>query len=123
MEKRSFSGMAPSLRVFVGNLGYAVSVSEFKTALASIAIVPDEVHVVTDRETGKGRGFGFLSFRTQAEASNAVAVLNGCRMGERVLRADFASERKGRAARPPVPTEAKRYSFSEEDRFSGGSRR
>jgi RNA recognition motif-containing protein len=64
-----------SVRLFVGNLAYDVTEPELKELL-SAAGTPVSVRVLTDRETGRPRGFAFVEFNTPAEAAEAVRRFN-----------------------------------------------
>lgn len=84
----------PSTRLFIGNVDYQISVSELKNALSqNLDLHPAEVHVATDKVTGQGKGFAFLTFSTIAESKAALALLNGFLLMQRCLRADYAMER------------------------------
>src|SRR5690606_25220229 len=52
-----------------------------------------EAKVVTDRETGRSRGFGFVSFQDEASAQNALSKMNGAVLDGRTLKVDTAQER------------------------------
>ena len=60
-----------SVRLFVGNLAYDVTEAELREFLAA-AGTPVSVRLLTDRETGKPRGFGFVEFSDAAQAAEAV---------------------------------------------------
>ena len=55
-----------------------------------------DVKVITDRDTGKSRGFGFVTFEEADHASAALAEMNGTDLDGRTIRVDTASERKPR---------------------------
>jgi len=66
----------------------------------------DMVEVIYDRETGRSRGFAFVTFATQAEANAAIEQLDGTELGGRALRVNFpnpAGTRTERTERPPRP--------------------
>ena len=52
-----------------------------------------DVHVVMDRETGRSRGFGFVTMSSASEAGNAIATMNGANLGGRALRVNEAEDR------------------------------
>jgi RNA recognition motif-containing protein len=64
-----------SVRLFVGNLAYDVTEAELKEFVAA-AGTPLSVRLLTDRETGKPRGFGFVEFSDAAQAAEAVRRFN-----------------------------------------------
>lgn len=82
-------------RLYVGNLSYGVTTDALRALFAEVGGVTD-THVVKDRETGNARGFGFVTMATDAEASNAVAQLNGAMFEGRALRVNVAEERSPR---------------------------
>jgi RNA recognition motif-containing protein len=79
-------------RLYVGNLSYDVTTDALRACFAEIGNVSD-THVVKDRETGRARGFGFVTMTTDAEATYAVAQLNGAMFEGRPLRVNIAEER------------------------------
>lgn len=84
-------------RVYVGNLPFTATNKEFEAFLRdSLGLAPREVKVITDRETGQGRGFGFVDFETPAAMTEAINILNDSVFGGRDLRADVAVERAPR---------------------------
>lgn len=79
-------------RLYVGNLSYDVTSDALRTCFAECGEVT-ETHVVTDRETGRARGFAFVTMKTDAEAQNAISQLNGAMLDGRALRVNVAEER------------------------------
>ena len=79
-------------RVYVGNLSYSVTTPDLKNAFASCGNVTD-AKVMTDRESGQSRGFGFVTFATDAEAGAAIEQWNGQDLGGRALVVNEARER------------------------------
>ena len=65
-----------STKLFVGSLPWTVSDEELKTAFEAHGQVVS-AKVITDRETGKSRGFGFVEMEDETGASNAIQALNG----------------------------------------------
>ena len=82
-------------RLYVGNLPFSATTETLRQAFAASGDVTD-VHVVTDRETGRSRGFGFVTMGNANEAANAIASMNGADMDGRALRVNEAEERKPR---------------------------
>ena len=70
--------------IFVGNLAFSVTESAVRTLFEAYGTV-DRVSLVTDRDTGQARGFGFVEMPVAAEAERAIAALNGHEMGGRAL--------------------------------------
>lgn len=84
-------------RLYVGNLSYDVTTDSLRACFAEVGSVTD-TKVLTDRETGKARGFGFVTMATEAEANNAITQLNNAVFEGRPLRVSIAEERGARGA-------------------------
>jgi len=82
-------------RLYVGNLSFQATTETLRSAFASIGEVVD-VHIVTDRESGQSRGFGFVTMGSAQEAQNAIAQLNGTLIEGRPIRVNEAEERQPR---------------------------
>ena len=65
-----------SAKLFVGNLDYTVTSEELKKIFSEFGNVIDAV-VITDRETRRSRGFGFVEFGSEEEAKKAISEMNG----------------------------------------------
>jgi len=63
-------------KLYVGNLSYKATESDLKDLFGEFGSVT-EIHLITDRATGKSRGFGFVEFSSSDEASKAASSLNG----------------------------------------------
>ena len=70
--------------IFVGNLDFAATESSIRTLFEAHGKV-DRVSLVTDRDTGRPRGFAFVEMSDAAEADRAIAALNGTDLGGRTL--------------------------------------
>ena len=79
-------------RVYVGNLSYSVTTPDLRSAFESCGSVTD-AKVMTDKETGQSRGFGFVTFASDAEASAAIQQWNGQDLAGRALVVNEARER------------------------------
>lgn len=86
------SGQGP--RLYVGNLPYGLMPDELVGAFRAQGIEVTRPHIVSDRETGQSKGFGFVQLGSVAEAENAVAVMNGTSLGGRTIRVDLAHEKE-----------------------------
>ena len=86
-----------SSKVFVGNLPWSVTTQDLTTIVGDIDLgFPClSVQVVLDRTTGKSRGFAFLEFNTEEDASSAIKVLAGYLLDGRVLFANHARPKGG----------------------------
>lgn len=88
------------MKVFVGNLSYETTDQELREALSEHEPILD-IHRPKDRETGKPRGFAFVTFAGPEEGMKALQAINGMKIGGRELRADEAVDRDEHpAARP-----------------------
>ncbi len=85
--------------IFVGNLPFSATEAEVNGMFAQYGNVMS-VKLITDRETGRPRGFGFVEMEDK-DADMAIQALNGKDMGGRGLRVNEARERDGAARRPP----------------------
>ncbi|MGD8428815.1 MAG: RNA-binding protein [Ectothiorhodospiraceae bacterium] len=80
--------------IYVGNLPFSASEDEVRELFSAYGEV-NEVRLITDRDTGRPRGFGFVRMEP-AEADAAIEALNGTEMGGRTLRINEAEDRKPR---------------------------
>jgi RNA recognition motif-containing protein len=86
------------MRIFVGNLSFNTSDNELRNAFSSYGEV-DTAQVVTDRETMRSRGFGFVDMPDNDAAEQAIASLNGSDLQGRALNVSEARPREDRAPR------------------------
>jgi len=84
-----------SSKLYVGNLSFNVTESELTSAFSPYGEVI-RASVVTDRDSGRSRGFGFVEMATEDEANAAVDGLNGTQMGGRDLTVNIARPREDR---------------------------
>jgi RNA recognition motif-containing protein len=75
--------------IFVGNLDFATTEPEVRELFEAHGVV-DRVSVVTDRDTGRSRGFAFVEMGNAAEADRAIAALNGMSLNGRALNVNEA---------------------------------
>jgi RNA recognition motif-containing protein len=85
-------------RLYVGNLSYDATVDSLRSVFAEAGTVTD-VHVVMDRETGRSRGFGFVTMGSDKEAADAIKTFDGKMVDGRALRVNEAEERQGGGGR------------------------
>lgn len=71
-------------KLFVGNIPHSTTEAELRTFFEPHGKV-DQVSVVTDRDTGRSRGFAFVEMADSGEAEKAIAALNGKELGGRTL--------------------------------------
>lgn len=81
-------------RLYVGNLGYGVSSNDLEQMFAEYGAVLS-AQVITDRETGRSKGFGFVEMGTDQEAQDAIAALNGKSVEGRNLTVNEARPQEG----------------------------
>jgi RNA recognition motif-containing protein len=81
-------------RLYVGNLSFNSDTESVRQAFSEVGEVTD-VHVVMDRETGRSRGFAFVTMASDQLASEAISRLDGATLDGRALRVNEAEERKG----------------------------
>ena len=77
-------------KLFVGGLAFSTSTERLREAFAAAGQV-ESAAVVTDRDTGRSRGFGFVEMATVAEAEQAISLLNGKDLDGRQIRVEKAS--------------------------------
>jgi RNA recognition motif-containing protein len=71
-------------KIFVGNFSFSLSEGELRSMFEPFGAI-DSATVVTDRATGRSRGFGFVEMSNNEEAEKAIAALNGKDSGGRAL--------------------------------------
>jgi RNA recognition motif-containing protein len=84
-----------SKRLFIGNLSFDTNELELRDLFTQNGTVVD-LKVVTDRETGRSRGFAFVEMSSQDEANTAISELNGREFGGRTIKVNEAEERGAR---------------------------
>ena len=85
-----------STRLYVGNLSFHTTKDSLRDAFAVSGREVVDVHVVTDRDSGQSRGFGFVTMATAQQAQEAIAEMNGALLDGRPLRVNEAEERPQR---------------------------
>jgi len=82
--------------IFVGNLNFNTSEDELRQMFEAHGQV-ERVSIMTDRETGRSRGFGFVEMTNAEEAERAIAALNGSQLGGRTLNVNEARPKPERS--------------------------
>src|SRR5438105_6755782 len=82
-------------KLFVGNIPHSTTEAELRTLFAAHGAV-EQVSVVTDRDTGRSRGFAFVEMTDSGEAEKAIAALNGTELGGRTLKINEAKPKTDR---------------------------
>jgi RNA recognition motif-containing protein len=78
--------------IYVGNIPFSTTEDELRDLFEEFGAI-DSVNVITDRETGRSRGFAFVEMQDQGGADKAIQALDGREMGGRTLRVNEARER------------------------------
>jgi len=86
-------------RLYVGNLPFSVDESTLRALFEQNERQVEEVKLITDRMTGRARGFGFIEMANSEDADKAIQELNGYEMDGRQLNVNEARERNGGARR------------------------
>ena len=81
--------------IFVGNLSFDTTESAVRSMFEQYGAV-DRVNIVTDRDTGRARGFGFVEMSSDAEGLKAIAGLNGRDVDGRALNVNEAKPKENR---------------------------
>ena len=84
-------------KIFVGNLPWRTTAEQLREMFAVYGTVVS-ANVVTDRETGRSKGFGFVEMADKTSVANAIDGLNGKTIQDRSLRVSRAQERKSSPA-------------------------
>ena len=83
-------------KLYVGNLPYSVDQSQLEQAFGAFGTVESAI-VISDRDTGRSKGFGFVEFANDDEAQKAIDEMNGSSLGQRQI---TVNEARPRAPRP-----------------------
>ena len=82
-------------RLYVGNLPFSVDETSLRSLFEQNERTVEEVKLITDRDTGRPRGFGFVEMGNSEDADKAISELNGYEMDGRQLTVNEARERTG----------------------------
>ena len=85
-------------RLYVGNLSFQSNADSLRAAFSPFGEITD-VHLVSDRDSGQSRGFGFVTMGTAEAAKKAIAEMNGAMLDGRPLKVNEAEERQGGGGR------------------------
>jgi len=83
--------------IFVGNLDFNTNEDELRRLFEAYGQV-DRVSIMTDRDTGRSRGFGFVEMANAEDGDKAIAALNGTQVGGRTLNVNEARPKPERGA-------------------------
>lgn len=84
-----------STRLYIGNLSFNSNADTVREAFSAFGAIED-VHLVSDRETGRPRGFAFVTMGSSEAAAKAIGEMNGAMLDGRALRVNEAEERTNR---------------------------
>ena len=87
----------PVKKIYVGNLPWSATEADLRELFSSVGTVHSAA-VITDRDTGRSRGFGFIEM-DDSDAEQAISQLDGREMDSRPLRVNEAQERERRPSR------------------------
>ncbi|MCH2111065.1 MAG: RNA-binding protein, partial [Polyangiaceae bacterium] len=85
-----------SQKLFVGGLSWDTDTDGLRSAFEAFGEVDDAV-VITDRDTGRSRGFGFVTYKDSSAAKNAIEEMDGRELDGRNIRVNEAAERAPRS--------------------------
>jgi hypothetical protein len=91
-EETAGGSSGPSCRLFVGGLSWDTTADELRKLFGDVGEVLDTV-IVTDRDTGESRGFGFVTMADRKVATKAMRELGGHEIDGRPIRIDIATDR------------------------------
>jgi cold-inducible RNA-binding protein len=84
-------------KLYVGNLSFNTTENSLRSAFEADGRGVKEVSIVSDRETGRPRGFAFVRMASQADATAAIAALDGTSLDGRQIKVNEAQERPQRS--------------------------
>ena len=82
-------------KIFVGSLSWNTDEASLRQTFERFGVV-NEAKVIQDRDTGRSRGFGFVTFAEESEAQAAIAEMDGSNLDGRTIRVNEAQEPRGR---------------------------
>ena len=86
------------MNIYVGNLAFAVTEDELKAAFEAHGAV-ESARIITDRDTGRSKGFGFVEMADQTQAQAAIEAINGTEISGRAVKVNEARPREERSGR------------------------
>ncbi len=88
--------MEEQKKLYIGNLSYDTSESDLKGFIEEKGTAPTEVRIISDRDTGRSKGFGFAEFETEEQAQAAINALNEQELAGRKLNVNKAKKMQPR---------------------------
>lgn len=86
------------MKIYIGNMPYSITSEELEALFGAHGRVQD-AQVITDRETGRSKGFGFIDMPDNSEADEAIKALNGTQLSGRQITVNQARPRRERTRR------------------------
>ena len=83
-------------RLYVGNLSWDTTEDSLRNACEADGRSVSEVHIVSDRDTGRPRGFAFVEMANESDAQSAIQALDGAELDGRNIKVNEAKEREKR---------------------------
>jgi len=107
------------MKIYIGNLSYDVTEEELRTEFTAFGKV-NSVAIITDRDSGRSKGFAFVEMPTVSEGQKAITDLNGKTLKDRAISVSAARERTEDRSRS-YGSDNRGHSFGG-DKRGGGSR-
>ena len=85
-------------KLYVGNMGYDTTEDALRALFTGVGSV-ESVNIITDRMSGRSKGFGFVEMATEEEAQAAISQLNGAMLDDRQIHVAEASPQRPRSDR------------------------
>ncbi len=82
-------------KLYIGNLSYDTTEDELRALLGEAGVV-ESVDIIKDRDTGRAKGFAFVTMSNQAEAEKAISMFNEKTVGDRSIKVNIARPREER---------------------------
>lgn len=95
-------------KLYIGNLSFDVTDADLKELFTPLGAC-ESVSLITDRDTGRSRGFAFVEMSSSSEAEAAIAQLNGTELHGRALTVSEARERSGGSSQPRRRSSGRSY--------------
>lgn len=113
--------MEEEKKIYIGNLAYDLTEDDIRKAIEEKGITVKEVKLISDRNTGRAKGFGFAEFETEEDAVKAIDALNGQELNGRTMKVNKAQKMKPRTDRGPR-SDGGGYGGGGGNGYSGGGR-
>lgn len=88
--------MEEQKKLYIGNLSYETNEGELREFIETKGVTPTDIKIISDKYTGKSKGFGFAEFETEEQAQAAIDALNGQEFAGRKLTVNKAKKMQPR---------------------------